>query len=101
LQSQQRPGPDLLWPSLTYSLHRVNQYAALFPTRMLKPLFIGIDGGATFCRARFRDMDGNLLGEGEGGPANIHSNFRLAVESIQTACRAALQSAGLNDQSLQ
>jgi glucosamine kinase len=68
---------------------------------MLKPLFIGIDGGATFCRARFRDMDGNLLGEGEGGPANIHSNFRLAVESIQTACRAALQSAGLNDQSLQ
>jgi glucosamine kinase len=68
---------------------------------MSKPFFIGIDGGATLCRARFRDMEGNLLGEGRGGPANIHSNFRLAVESIRLACKAALQSAGLDEQSLQ
>ena len=68
---------------------------------MSRPFFIGIDGGATLCRARFRDMEGNLLGEGEGGPANIHSNFRLAVESIRLACKAALQSAGLDEESLQ
>jgi glucosamine kinase len=46
-------------------------------------------------------MDGSLLGEGEGGPANIHSNFRLAMESIRLACEAALRSAGLDEQSLQ
>jgi glucosamine kinase len=68
---------------------------------MSKPYFIGIDGGATSCRARLRDMDGSLLGEGEGGPANIHSNFRLAMESIRLACEAALRSAGLDEQSLQ
>jgi len=68
---------------------------------MLKPFFIGVDGGATSCRARIRDMDGSLLGEGESGPANIHSNFRLAMESIRLACEAALRSAGLDEQSLQ
>jgi glucosamine kinase len=68
---------------------------------MSKPFFIGVDGGATSCRARIRDMDGSLLGEGESGPANIHSNFRLAMESIQLACEAALRSASLDEQSLQ
>jgi glucosamine kinase len=68
---------------------------------MSKPFFVGIDGGATSCRARIRDMDGSLLGEGESGPANIHSNFRLAMESIQLACEAALRSASLDEQSLQ
>jgi glucosamine kinase len=68
---------------------------------MSKPFFIGVDGGATSCRARIRDMDGSLLGEAESGPANIHSNFRLAMESIRLACEAALRSAGLDEQSLQ
>ena len=68
---------------------------------MSKPFFIGIDGGATSCRARIRDMDGSLLGEGESGPANIHSNFRVARESIRLACEAALQSAALREESLQ
>jgi glucosamine kinase len=68
---------------------------------MSKPFFIGVDGGATSCRARIRDMDGSLLGEGGSGPANIHSNFRLAMESIWLACEAALRSAGLDQQSLQ
>ena len=68
---------------------------------MAKPFFIGVDGGATSCRARIRDMDGKLLGEGESGPANIHSNFRLALESIRLACEAALRCAGLEQQTLQ
>jgi glucosamine kinase len=68
---------------------------------MSTPLFIGIDGGATFCRARIRDLDGNLLGEGGGGPANIHSNLDLAKDSIRLACDAAIKSAGLDGRSLQ
>ena len=45
---------------------------------MHKHLFIGVDGGASCCRARIRDMQGNLLGEGYGGPANIHFDLDLA-----------------------
>ena len=94
-------GFDLLWPSLACCWRRVNHHTALFSTLMSKPFFIGIDGGATSCRARIRDMDGSLLGEGESGPANIHSNFRLAMQSIRLACEAALRSAALDEKTLQ
>lgn len=67
---------------------------------MSKPFFISIDGGATSCRARIRDMDGSLLGEGGSGPANIYLNLCVAKESIRLACKAALRSAGLDEQSL-
>jgi glucosamine kinase len=67
---------------------------------MPKQFFIGVDGGATSCRARIRDMDGNLLGEGKGGPANIHSDLPLAKESIRTATKSALAVAGLDEGSL-
>jgi glucosamine kinase len=68
---------------------------------MSKHLFIGIDGGTTFCRARIRDIGGNLLGEGRGGPANFHSDLPLAVQSIRAASEAAVQAAGLDQRSLQ
>ena len=68
---------------------------------MSKHFFIGVDGGATSCRARIRGIDGNVLGEGTGGPANIHSNLPLATESIRQATAAALRSAGLAEPSLQ
>jgi glucosamine kinase len=67
---------------------------------MPRHLLIGIDGGATRCLARIRDMDGNLLGEGEGGPANIHSDFSIAKESIRAATKSALAAAGLDESSL-
>jgi glucosamine kinase len=67
---------------------------------MSKPLFIGVDGGATSCRVRIRDIDGNLLGQGEGGPANITSDFSQATESIRIATAAALASVGLDERSL-
>lgn len=67
---------------------------------MAGPLFIGIDGGATLCRSRIRDLDGNLLGEGAGGPANIHSNANLARQSVRVACERALQTAGLDESSV-
>jgi glucosamine kinase len=67
---------------------------------MSKHFFIGIDGGATSCQVRIRDMEGNLLGEGEGGPANIHSDLPLAKKSIHAAMKSALAAAGLNEQSL-
>ena len=68
---------------------------------MSKHLFIGIDGGATSCRARIRDIGGNLLGEGRDGPANIHADLPLAVQSIRAASEAAVRAAGLDRRSLQ
>jgi len=62
--------------------------------------FIGIDGGASSCGARLRDMDGNLLGEGSSGPANIHLDLELAIESIRIASRAAVRAAGLGESAL-
>ncbi|MBX3581357.1 MAG: N-acetylglucosamine kinase [Rhizobiaceae bacterium] len=58
-------------------------------------LFLGIDGGASRCRARLRDMSGKLLGEGHSGPANIAVDVEQARESVMEAAAGALLTAGL------
>jgi glucosamine kinase len=63
---------------------------------MSKHLFLGVDGGATSCRARLCDFDGNLIGEGSSGPANIHSDLVGSLKSIQAACKNAFLAAGLS-----
>jgi glucosamine kinase len=67
---------------------------------MSEPLFLGIDGGGTKCRARLRDAKGNLLGEGTGGPSNIRLDPDVVWASILTACREALAQAGLQESAL-
>lgn len=56
---------------------------------------IGIDGGGTSCRAAVADENGQVLGTGRGGAANIVSDSEGARESIIESARAALESAGL------
>ncbi len=63
-------------------------------------LFLGIDGGGTKCRARLRDAEGKLLGEGAGGPSNIRLDPDLVWTSILTACGEALRQAGLQETDL-
>ncbi|NDV18691.1 N-acetylglucosamine kinase [Pseudodesulfovibrio sp. JC047] len=58
-------------------------------------LFVGVDGGGTKCRARISDMDGTILGEGRGGPANTRLGLDVAFGSIVAATDIALASAGL------
>jgi glucosamine kinase len=67
---------------------------------MSKHFFIGVDGGATSCRARIRDLEGNLLGDGEGGPANICSDVEMATQSFHQAATTALRASGLGEESL-
>jgi glucosamine kinase len=62
---------------------------------MSEPIFIGIDGGGTKCRARIRDAEGRLLGEGTAGSANILLGAEMVWNSVLTACRGALRQAGL------
>ena len=64
---------------------------------MSEPLFLGIDGGATHCRARIVDAGGRTLGEGRGGTANPRYGLTAAFDEIVTASRQALAAAGLPD----
>jgi glucosamine kinase len=68
--------------------------------RMTDLLFLGIDGGGTKCRARLRNAQGDLLGEGTGGPSNIRLDPELVWNSLLTACREALSQAGLQESDL-
>ena len=61
------------------------------------PLFLGVDGGATRCRARLRDADGRALAEANGAAANIHVDFAAAVAAMRAVVDEALGKAGLGD----
>ena len=64
---------------------------------MKGPLFLGIDGGATHCRARIVGPGGQTLGEGQAGTANPRYGLDAAVDEITAAARQALGAAGLPD----
>ncbi len=59
------------------------------------PLFIGVDGGGTGCRARIEDVDGRRLGGGRAGPAAVRLGLDRSLAEVETACRAAAADAGL------
>jgi glucosamine kinase len=67
---------------------------------MPSPLFIGIDGGATRCRARIGDAEGRALGDAtHKASANIASRRPEAVMAvILGAVKAAARKAGLAQQ---
>ena len=66
---------------------------------MRDPLFLGVDGGATRCRARLRDADGRLLGEGIAGAANARLGEAGFAEVLKS-CRDAIAAAGLGESDL-
>ena len=53
------------------------------------PLFVGVDGGGTGCRARIEDAKGSLLGSGIAGPAALRIGVDRALAEVEKACRAA------------
>jgi glucosamine kinase len=64
------------------------------------PLFAGVDGGGTGCRARIEDAKGCLLGTGIAGPATLRMGVDRAITEVEKACRAALGEAGLGANAL-
>lgn len=60
-------------------------------------LTIGIDGGATRCRARLRDANGQALAEASGAAANIHVDFAGAIAALRAVVDALLAKAGVQD----
>jgi glucosamine kinase len=59
------------------------------------PLFAGVDGGGTGCRARIEDANGRALGTGIAGPAALRIGIGRALAEVEKACRGALEEAGL------
>ena len=64
------------------------------------PLFLGVDGGGTRCRARLCGLSGDPLGEGSAGPANIRFGVEESFSSILEATRHCFAKAGLPLESL-
>ncbi len=64
------------------------------------PLFVGVDGGGTGCRARIEDAKGSLLGSGIAGPAALRIGVDRALTEVEKACRAAVEDAGLDTSAL-
>jgi glucosamine kinase len=58
-------------------------------------LFLGIDGGATNCRARLCAASGDVLGEAIAGPANIRFGLERALKEVSRATADCLDQAGL------
>lgn len=65
---------------------------------MTEPLFLGVDGGGTGCRARLETAGGEVLGRGEAGPASMRFGFTAALYSITTAAQHAVRESGLGDE---
>jgi glucosamine kinase len=57
--------------------------------------FLGIDGGATHCRARLRDAMGAAIAERAGPAANIYVNFDAAMKVVRGLIAAVADEAGL------
>ena len=65
-------------------------------TQIDPPFLIGVDGGGTGCRAAVATPDGRILAEGKGGRANVSTDCATAIDSVLTATRNAIESAGLD-----
>ena len=65
------------------------------------PLFLGVDGGGTGCRARVEDADGKVLGQGLAGPAATRLGIEQTWAAIMAASEGALKEAGLGHENLE
>ena len=59
-----------------------------------EPLYLGIDGGGSKCRASLYSADSRLMGTGVAGAANPFQKMEQAQESILCSARLALNDAG-------
>ena len=57
--------------------------------------FIGVDGGATRCRARMRAASGRALAEDAGPAANIYVDFDAGLGVMRELVASVIAKAGL------
>jgi glucosamine kinase len=77
-----------------------NQLAGKEPTAgkksSVQPLFLGIDGGGTKCKAVLMSSDNVILGVGVSGPGNPVYGVEEAIQSIENSALMAVQDAGMD-----
>ncbi len=56
--------------------------------------FLGVDGGATRCRARLRDASGRELGHHVGPASNIYVDFRAAMRVVAETVDSVIATTG-------
>mgnify|MGYP005989208885 CR=1 FL=1 len=61
-----------------------------------RPLYIGIDGGGSKCRAKVSSADGSIIGVGVSGRANPLHGLDKTIESILESTYLAIANAGLD-----
>ena len=61
--------------------------------------FIGVDGGATRCRARIRAASGRAMAEDSGPAANIYVDFDAALRVMRELVATVIAKAGLDAES--
>ncbi len=59
------------------------------------PLYLGIDGGGTACRAALADVTGRILARADGGGANIVTDFAGALAVVLEVTQRLLDMAGV------
>src|SRR5579863_3023451 len=59
--------------------------------------FVGVDGGATRCRARLRDSGGRELGMRLGPAANIYVDFAAGIQVVRELVRELITAAHLDE----
>ena len=52
--------------------------------------FLGVDGGATRCRARLRDSSGRELGHSVGPASNIYIDFDAAMRVVRETINSVI-----------
>ncbi|HEY5891686.1 MAG TPA: BadF/BadG/BcrA/BcrD ATPase family protein [Chthoniobacterales bacterium] len=62
---------------------------------LTQDIFVGVDGGATKTIARVENARRELLGQGQGGPANIRLSVEESWQSINAALNEAFAPSGL------
>jgi len=60
---------------------------------MTPQYFVGVDGGATHCRARLRDAGGRTLGQCVGPAANIYVDFTAGMATVRDVIDKAIAEA--------
>lgn len=59
--------------------------------------FIGIDAGGSHTRARLTNLEGFVLGEAEGGPANARIGLKDVRSVLMSVTRDAMSAAGIDE----
>lgn len=61
---------------------------------------LGVDGGGSGCRASVEALDGAVIGQASGGPANVTTDADQAIANVRQLIVSAMRASGLGEDDL-